>query len=283
MPKPFPYEDSHRIPWKDDVSLISTRTGKEEVCSNISSSLSGLTRSGHCYTPEEIEKRRKEIGKSTAKPVRNRVITEEAEEFLKIIRNSEYSVIQQLNRSLAQISILALLLSSDVHLEALLKVLKETCVPTGVTESSFEGMVSMVLATNQISFTDDELPPEGREHTLPMHIMVKCEDMIVSRVLIDNGSVLNVCPMSTIECLDVNTSLIRLTTMIIRAFDGNLQEVQGEVELAIGIGPRSFMVNFQVIKVDSLYNLLLGGLGYTLQAQLLLPFTGGLSSPPRIS
>ena len=283
MSKPFPYEDSHRIPWKDDVSLISTRIGKEEVCFNISSSLSGLTRSGRCYTLEEIEKRRKEIGKSTTKPVRNRVITEEAEEFLKIIRNSEYSVIQQLNRSLAQISILALLLSSDVHLEALLKVLKETCVPTGVTESSFEGMVSMVLATNQIFFADDELPPEGREHTLPMHIMVKCEDMIVSRVLIDNGSVLNVCPMSTIECLNVNTSLIRLTTIIIRAFDGNLQEVQGEVELAIGIGPRSFMVNFQVIKVDSLYNLLLGGLGYTLQAQLLLPFTGGLSSPPRIS
>ena len=49
--------------------------------------------SGRCYTPEEIEKRRKEIGKSTAKPVRNRFIIEEAKEFLKIIRNSEYSVI----------------------------------------------------------------------------------------------------------------------------------------------------------------------------------------------
>ena len=49
--------------------------------------------SGRCYTPEEIEKRKKEIGKSIAKPVRNRVITEEAKEFLKIIRNLEYSVI----------------------------------------------------------------------------------------------------------------------------------------------------------------------------------------------
>ena len=170
---------------------------------------------------------------------------------MKIIRNSEYCVIQQLNKSLAQISILALLLSSDVQRETLLKVLKETCIPTGVTESSFEGMVSMVLTTNQISFTDDELPPEGKEHTLPMHIMVKCEDMIVSRVLIDNGSVLNVCPMSTIECLNVNTSLIRLTTMIIRAFDGTLREVQGEIELTIGVGPKFFIVIFQVIKVDS--------------------------------
>ena len=53
------------------------------------------------------------MGKGTAEPVRNRVTTEKAEEFLKVIRNAEYSVIQQLNKSSAQISILALLLSFD--------------------------------------------------------------------------------------------------------------------------------------------------------------------------
>ena len=280
MSKLFPYEDSHHVPWKYYVSLISARTRKEEFCSNISSGLSGLTRSGSCYSPKELEKRRKEISKCTVEPVRNRVTTEEAEEFLKIIRNSEYNVIQQLNKSLAQISILALLLSSDVQRETLLKVLKETCIPTGVTESSFEGMVSMVLATNQISFTDDELPPEGRKYTLPMHIMIKCEDMIVSRLLIDNGSALNICPMSTIERLNVDTSLILPTTMIIRAFDGTLWEVQGEIELAIGIGPRSFTVNFEVIKVDSPYNMLLGrpwlhaagAVASTLHQRLKFPF-----------
>ena len=93
-----------------------------------------------------------------------------------------------------------------------------------------------------------------------MHIMVKCEDMIISRVLIDSGSSLNVCPISTIKRLNVDTSLICPITMIIRAFDGTLQEVQGEIELAIGIGPMSFMVNFQVIKMDSPYNMLLGRL-----------------------
>ena len=58
-----------------------------------------------------------------------------------------------------------------------------------------------------------------------MHILVKCEDMVVTKVLIDNGSALNVCPMSTLECLNVDTSLIRSTTMIIRAFDYTLREV----------------------------------------------------------
>ena len=57
-----------------------------------------------------------------------------------------------------------------------------------------------------------------------MHIIVKCEDMIVARILIGNGLALNVFLMSTLERLDVDTSLIHPTTMIIRAFDGTPRE-----------------------------------------------------------
>ena len=65
----------------------------------ISSGLFGLTRSGCCYTSEELRKRRKEIGKGTPELVRSIVTIEEAKEFLKVIKNSEYNVIQQLNKS----------------------------------------------------------------------------------------------------------------------------------------------------------------------------------------
>ena len=58
-----------------------------------------------------------------------------------------------------------------------------------------------------------------------MHIVVKCKDMIVARVLIDNGSTLNVCLMATLKRLKVDMSLIRPSTMIIRAFDGTCCEV----------------------------------------------------------
>ena len=119
-------------------------------------------------------------------------------------------------------------------------------------------MVSLVLAINQVSFSDDELPLEGKDHTLAMHIVVKFEDMIVVRVLIDNGSALNVYPMATLKHLKVNMSLIKPSIMNIKAFDSICYEVQDEIELMIEIGPRSFMVNFQVIKVDSLYNVLSG-------------------------
>ena len=114
------------------------------------------------------------------------------------------------------------------------------------------------LATNQGSFSDDELPPQENDHTLAMHIIVKCEDMIVAKVLIDNGLALNVNLMATLEYLKVDLSLIRPSTMIIRAFDGMHREMHGEIELMIEIGIRSFLVNLQMIKVDSLYNMLLG-------------------------
>ena len=157
---------------------------------------------------------------------------------MKTIQKANYSVIQQLNKSPTHISILALLPSSKVHHEALLKVLKETYVPTGITNSSFKGMVSLVLATNKVSISDDELPLEDRNHTLAMHIIVKCEDMIVTKVLIDNGSALNVYPMATLERLKVDMSLIKPSTMIIRAFDDTHCEVQGRTKLMIEIGPR---------------------------------------------
>ena len=140
----------------------------------------------------------------------------------------------------------------------------------------------MVLAANQISFTDDDLPPEGREHTLPMYIMVKCEDMIIARVLIDNRSALNVCLISFIEHFNVDTSLICPTTMIIRAFDGTLWEVQGEIELAVEIGLIFFMVNFQVIKVDSPYNILLGKPSLHAVNAVASTHTGGSSSHLRV-
>ena len=78
-----------------------------------------------------------------------------------------------------------------------------------------------------------------------------------AKALIDKGSTLNFFPMATLDHLNVHLSLIQPSTMIIRAFDGICQKVQGEIELMMEVGPKSLMVNFKMIEVDSLYNILL--------------------------
>uniref|UniRef100_A0A2N9EJT0 G-patch domain-containing protein n=1 Tax=Fagus sylvatica TaxID=28930 RepID=A0A2N9EJT0_FAGSY len=232
VPQPFPYQDSKRIPWNYGMKVISTREGKpkteEEAVGNLTSGLGGITRSGRCYTPEELEKRRKEIGKTVEDPTKTKAAEEEAADFLRIIKSSEYSVVKQLSKMPSHISVLSLLLASESHRKALLKVLNEAYVPEDITGPSFENMVTSILVTNQLTFSDDELPPEGRG------------------------------PHQSLVHFDIDPTRVRATSMVVRAFDGTRREVIGEIDLPIEIGPQVYDINFQVLRIDSPYNLLLG-------------------------
>jgi hypothetical protein len=262
VPQPFPYQDNKRVPWNYGMKVISTWEGKpkteEEVVGNLTSGLGGITRSGRCYTPEKLEKRRKEIGKVVEDPVKTKAVEDEAADFLRIIKSSEYNIVKQLSKMPSHISVLSLVLASESHRKALLKVLNEAYVPEDITRPSFENIVTSILVTNQLTFSDDELPPEGRGHTKALYISVKTNNHIVSKVLIDNGSALNVCPMTTLEKLDTDPTRISATSMVVRAFDGTRREVLGEIDLPVEVGPQVYNISFQVLRIDSPYNLLLG-------------------------
>ena len=68
---------------------------------------------------------------------------------------------------------------------------------------------------------------------------VKCLDHIMAKVLIDNGSSLNVMPKSTLDKLSFNTSHLRPSSMVVLAFDGSRWDVRGEIDLQIQIGPHT--------------------------------------------
>ena len=184
------------------------------------------------------------MGKAVEDPLKKKITEGEVEDFLRIIKNSEDGVVKQLNKMPTHISVLSLLLASEVHRKALVKVLNKAHVPEDITTPSFENMVTAVLATNQLTFSDDELPPKGRGHVKALHITVKTRERIVAKVLIDNGSALNVCPMSTLDKLGIDQSTVRASNMIIRAFDGTCRKVFGEINLSIEIGPHAYNISF---------------------------------------
>ena len=61
-----------------------------------------------------------------------------------------------------------------------------------------------MMMDNYISFSDDEIPPDGRGSTKALHITTKVKDYTLPKVLIDNGSSLNVMPLSTLMRLPVD-------------------------------------------------------------------------------
>ncbi|XP_073224697.1 uncharacterized protein [Cicer arietinum] len=80
-----------------------------------------------------------------------------------------------------------------------------------------------------------------------------CIDHIISRVLIDNGSSLNVISKSTLAKLPCDGTYMRPSPMVVRAFDGSRREVMGEIDLPIQIGPVTSEITFHVMDIVPAY------------------------------
>ena len=64
-----------------------------------------------------------------------------------------------------------------------------------------------------------------------MHITTKVKDCTLPKVLINNGSSLNVMPLSTLMRLPVDRSYMKQNRTVIRAFDSTRRKVTGEIEI----------------------------------------------------
>ncbi|KAL3583880.1 hypothetical protein D5086_014941 [Populus alba] len=133
---------------------------------------------------------------------------EEANEFLKLMRYSEYSV--------------------------------------DITQDSIQHLVGGIQATNYIYFTDDELDHEATGHNKPLHITIKCKDYMIAKVLIDNGSTLNVLPRHVLDKMPVDVSHMKPSTMTARAYNGSPKPIIRSIDVELIIGPKPFQLTLQV-------------------------------------
>ncbi|KAL5133990.1 hypothetical protein HKD37_03G007245 [Glycine soja] len=156
----FPYRNNHAVSWryappserKEEATDISSLSAK---VTNITG-LSGVTRSGRVFAPPDLSTQPANVkGKTKIVEEQNDKMTltpnediqvkglpkkrdgcgkkevslEEAGEFLRIIPQSKFKVIEQLNKTPARVSLLELLMSSEPHRALLVKVLNEAHEP----------------------------------------------------------------------------------------------------------------------------------------------------------
>ena len=79
----------------------------------------------------------------------------------------------------------------------------------------------------------------------------------MSTVLLDKGSTLNVCPLATAIALGFSPSNFEPSTQIAKAYDGTQWTIMGIITIHVMIGPVRYFVLFQVLKIQSSFNLLL--------------------------
>ncbi|XP_052477114.1 uncharacterized protein LOC128032539 [Gossypium raimondii] len=233
----FSYKDSNKVPWnyECDVTVsgkeasvsvakenqkIGSYTNTEKHCGWINSQAESAE--GKVFAAEQKEEKTVESRPLINEPIKE----EEATEFLKFLKHSEYSVVEQLHKQPASISVLPLLMSLEVHRNALMKVLNETYVANDISVSKLDLLVNNISADNFNFFNDNEIPSGGMG--------------------------------STKALLPVDSSHMKMCQNVARAFDGTERKVMGRIEIPLQIGPSTYEVDFIVMDIKPSYNCLLG-------------------------
>ncbi|XP_050897782.1 uncharacterized protein LOC127104649 [Lathyrus oleraceus] len=220
VPGPIPYESDGVVPWDyggDVGRLFAPNTLRGgDVEKEQRDKAEALAR----------EKGKQVVNEDTPRAAQAPVEPEsefdaEAEEFLRIIKKFEYTLIDHLQQTPSKISILSLLLSSEGYRDALLKILKRAYVPQEITVNQLETVVSSVNANHGLGFTDLDLTMDGRNHN------------------------------KALAKLDCEGLTLRPTDLVVRAFDGSKRAVFGEVELPVKIGPEmlKYILDGQVVTI----------------------------------
>ena len=92
-------------------------------------------------------------------------LEKEVDDILKIIKMSDYRIVDQLLQTPSKIYILALLMNSLAHRESLMRVLDQAFVESDMPIDQFSSVVGNITSCNNLSFCDDEFPDEGRNHS----------------------------------------------------------------------------------------------------------------------
>ncbi|XP_016747272.2 uncharacterized protein [Gossypium hirsutum] len=212
-PAIFSYQDSRKVPWNYECN---TSVPGKEITEDQGIGAYPEPVKGKAITLEQKKEKIAEPVLSINEPVKE----EEAVEFLKFLKHSEYSVVEQLHKQLARISVLVLLLNSEVHRSALMKVLNETYVANDISVNKLDRLVNNISADNFIFFNDDEIPPGGMG-------------------------------------LPVDSSHMKTYLNILRAFDGTERKVMGRIEIPLLTDPTVYEVDFLVMDIKPFYNCLL--------------------------
>ena len=78
-------------------------------------------------------------------------------------------------------------------------------------------MINQAIRGHRISFCDDEFPFKGRSHNKVLHITFVFREKVINRVLVDDGSGLNICPFLTLRQLRFDLGKLEQNQVNVRA------------------------------------------------------------------
>ena len=109
-----------------------------------------------------------------------------------------------------------------------------------------------------ITFSDADLPVEGRNHNRALFILAEVKEKRTSYVMVDDGSAINICPLQILPNLGVKVEELTKSDLVIRAYDDSIRSVEGTFVAPVKTGLIEVVVEFTILDIPVTYALLLG-------------------------
>ena len=150
-------------------------------------------------------------------------------------------------------------------------------------------IASLIKATsNAITFSNEDLLPEGRVHNLPLFIQAIVKYKKTSCFMVDDGSTINVYPLRLLHKFGMNVENLEQSNMIIWAYDDSKKLDVGTFKAVFIVGDIESVTKFTVLDIPPTFALLLGrpwfysigGIPSTVQQKIKFPLNGKVVTIP---
>ncbi len=165
---------------------------------------------------------------------------------------------EHLGNMLAQISILDLLFTSPMYKNILDSALIESRVPLDINTTNFCNLIGHLFSSCALSFKPTDIPVVEPDHTLPLRIAIMVSNFVVKRVMIDNGSALNICTLKFIKQAGYTEADIISEVITIKAYDNLERTTEGPILLLIKVRLVIQETLYHVIDLNLPFDILLG-------------------------
>ena len=104
------------------------------------------------------------------------------------------------------------------HRDAILEALAGKEVSMDTTLEQILSIMGLTTNESAIIFTTKDLPPEGGDHNRALYMTIDCIGSKVPKVLVDNGSSINVCPMHIAIKIGLTKGKLSPFSLTVRAY-----------------------------------------------------------------
>ena len=99
---------------------------------------------------------------------------------------------------------------------------------------------------------------KGRNHNRALFIPAEVKGKRTSYVMVDDGSIINVCSLQIMPNLGVKIEELTKSDLVIRTYNDSTRSVKGTFMAPVKNGPIEAVVEFTVLDIPVTYTLLLG-------------------------